>query len=169
MASQQEGPETGQWQAGRSHGELLTLAGTAVMSLGGLLPWFSVAGQPFRLVDSSGMSLLLLAIAVLGLIYLRGWGRIDMVGAVVLGVVAATYALAQYFRVGQVDAVTVPAVSPGIGIYVGLAGGLLVATGGVLSLFESVRTTAPGPDTVADEFDEPPGPEDLDEAFDEES
>ena len=107
--------------------EQVSLVGAALTVVGAPLPWVSVsfvgASVSATGLDGDGVITLVLA-AIAGVVLLaRDWDEMDRIGVLALGGLVAV--------IGVFDLLGLPgAASPGIGLYVTIVGGIVLATGG---------------------------------------
>lgn len=134
-------------------GDLVALTGAVVIGMGAVLPWVAVDGAQQPGISDDGLALLFLVVAVVGIVFVRGWKTLDHVFALLIGGSTTLLAASRYRSIGEVDRALgeAAAVDPGAGIYVSALGGLVVAAGGAIALYRDF------------ELPDPPGPDELDD------
>ena len=111
-----------QTTANTETGEKFVYAGGALSIVGAFLPWATLLGISVSGIDGDGIITLVLGIAAISVVYAREWDRTTNIALASLGGLIALIALAAMSSVA------------GIGIYVTILGGALVAFPGAKEL-----------------------------------
>lgn len=115
-------------------GEVVASVGAVLTVVGSVLPWVST--QPATLGGApSGPVTALVAMGVVLVALFRRWSLIDKVVVGALGVVALVVAANAMMTLGTSSGV----VSPGIGLYLVLVGGVIVVLGAGIGLVSGTR------------------------------
>lgn len=107
-----------------STGEKLVFVGAALTTLGAFLPWVTVFGTSVAGVQGDGVLTLILGLIAAGLLWWRSWNRRIQLGTLTVGSLIVLITLSAMSR------------AAGFGLYLTLAGGLVLMYTGARSLLD---------------------------------
>ena len=133
-------------------GEKVSLGGAAITIVAAFLPWItlgalgSVSG-----IDGDGTFTLIMGAIVAGIVVAREWENVDQLATLALGVLVAGIGLmyvtdpAAGIDTGSEfgNQIVSEVVSPAVGVYLTLIGGVAITAGGALGYFGDDTETQP--------------------------
>ncbi len=142
-----------QSQTGRfNRSEQIALGSATVAALGAFLPWVTVSilGRSATVsgIDGDGVFTLVMTVAAGILVLVRSWDRINKIAITGLGVLTAGFAVMYivdpafgFEGSGPMAEAAQEALSPGMGLYVTLLGGVGLVVAGVLDRLQGNTAT----------------------------
>jgi vacuolar-type H+-ATPase subunit I/STV1 len=119
-------------------GETVTVVGGLLVVIGAFLPWVSTPVVSPAGIDGDGVYSLAFGILALAVVLFRRWERLDAAGVALFGVLTLAVGLNTFTSLsGQIAGTISFSLTPGIGLYMTLFGGLVLLAGPGYSLLRS--------------------------------
>lgn len=134
----------------------VALGGAALAIVGSVLPWITGEQGEVSGIAIDGFLTFMAGVSVLGIATLWDWRWLPMLGVTLFGVLIAAFSASTLFTIEGAAGASEAGIAAGVGTYVVLVAGILVAGSGVYGIVGARRTAAGGADV---DDDDPAGSE----------
>ena len=121
-------------------GQKVAVGGGALALVGSVLPWVRTANGAFLGFEIDGFLTLMAAVSVLGIATLWEWRWLPMLGVTLFGGIITAITANTLITLGEASGATDGAIDAGVGAYLVLFAGVLIAGSGVYGLLAARRT-----------------------------